>query len=267
MVGVSEFANNTITPASILDGALDAKGDWSTHADPTSGLQTYGDANWATATGFSTHDAVAVRDAILDRVLSDNHDVSGTVGAVLQYLDALISSRSSHTAEEAKADVSGLASQASVDALNDFDPTAQEVTTDTDSRDASKADVSLLALEATSQSIKGETDKIGTLTEDSAGLRYTAKALEQGPVATGFAVAGDPMTLTPAERTAIKDALEAVGGKLDTAYRRRSRIREETDGWYWDIIDGNGDVVVTHELNEIISDVPAFDRTGAEPNA
>jgi len=166
MVGVSEFANNTITPASILDGALDAKGDWSTH-----------------------------------------------------------------TAAEAK------------------------------------ADVSLLALEATSQSIKGETDKIGTLTEDSDGLRYTAKALEQAPVATGFAVAGDAMALTPAERTAVRNAMEVVGGKLDTAYRRRSRLRKHGDTWYMDIVDGYGNVAVIIPLQQATLDIPAFDRAGEEPTS
>ena len=42
--------------------------------------------------------AAVVRDAILDRVLSGNHDTAGTVGAFLQELDAAVSSRSSHTA-------------------------------------------------------------------------------------------------------------------------------------------------------------------------
>jgi hypothetical protein len=39
-----------------------------------------------------------IRDAILDRVLSSNHDASDTPGAFLQQLDAAISSRSSHSA-------------------------------------------------------------------------------------------------------------------------------------------------------------------------
>lgn len=37
--------------------------------------------------------AAATRDAILDRLLAGNHDTAGTVGNVLQFLDALISSR------------------------------------------------------------------------------------------------------------------------------------------------------------------------------
>ena len=85
--------------------------------------------------------------------------------------------------------------------------------------------------------------------------------------ATGFAEPGDAMTLTPAERTAIKDALEAVGGKLDTAYRRRTRLREDAGVWYYDIIDGNGDVVLSLACNEAVGEIPAFDRVGAEPNA
>lgn len=37
--------------------------------------------------------AVAVRDAVLDRLLSGNHDTAGSVGAFLQQLDAAVSSR------------------------------------------------------------------------------------------------------------------------------------------------------------------------------
>lgn len=45
------------------------------------------------ATGFSTHSADDVRTAILDRVLSGNHDVAGTPGEFLQQLDVLLSTR------------------------------------------------------------------------------------------------------------------------------------------------------------------------------
>ena len=73
--------------------------------------------------------------------------------------------------------------------------------------------------------------------------------------------------LTPAERTAIKAALEVLGGKLDTTYRRRSRIREDTGVWYMDVIDGNDAVVLTLPLNEATDVIPAFDRAGDAPTA
>ena len=50
--------------------------------------------------------AGAVRDAILDRVLTGNHNTNGTVGMVLQYLDALISSRHEAGAAVAKSPAS-----------------------------------------------------------------------------------------------------------------------------------------------------------------
>ena len=42
--------------------------------------------------------AAATRDAVLNRVVAGNHDTAGSVGKLLQFLDALVSSRSSHAA-------------------------------------------------------------------------------------------------------------------------------------------------------------------------
>ena len=58
--------------------------------------------------------AAATRDALLDRVLAANHETAGSVGKVLQFLDAMVSSRS------------------------EFDPATDEVSTDEASRTASK---------------------------------------------------------------------------------------------------------------------------------
>ncbi|MCR9200427.1 MAG: hypothetical protein NXI04_17465 [Planctomycetaceae bacterium] len=44
--------------------------------------------------------ATETRDAILNRVLAANHETAGSVGKVLQFLDALVSSRSSHAAPD-----------------------------------------------------------------------------------------------------------------------------------------------------------------------
>lgn len=78
------------------------------------------------------------------------------------------------------------------------------VVTDAASRAASKADVSALALEETAQTILADTNELQT----NQGNWLTA---------TGFAQAGDPMTLTIAERTtlagAILDLASAIDGK------------------------------------------------------
>ena len=305
----------------LVDMLNAAVGTRSSHADPTSGIITHGDSNWATATGFSTHDAVAVRDAILDRVLDTNHDITGTVGAVLQYLDALISSRSSHTAEEAKADVSGLASQASVDALNDFDPSIQEVTTDSASREASKADVSALKPVPTQGTAQGgtgmsiqlaadeaaqnnlyqfstvtihggtgagqsrlitayqgndkvaEVDRAWTVNPDATsqyvidgGTSQLAAHEHSGATIPTVTDVANPVALTQAERTAIREELEATGAKLDTIWRGRRRIREANGDWFLDLIDGNGSVVQTLPLKQFVGDMPAFDRVGDAPS-
>jgi hypothetical protein len=145
--------------------------------------------------------ATATRDAILNRVLAGNHDTAATVGLLLQYLDATISSRHASGAAVAKspatlaaADVTGnlpadvkawnagalptigtstlteanvrtavgLAAANLDTQLGDiptvaefeartlaaasyFDPATDEVTTDSASRTASKADVSGLS--------------------------------------------------------------------------------------------------------------------------
>lgn len=68
--------------------------------------------------------ASAVRDAILDRVLSGNHDAAGTPGALLQNVDATVSSRSSLD-EAGVRDAVGLSS-ANLDTQFDAIPTASE---------------------------------------------------------------------------------------------------------------------------------------------
>ena len=85
------------------------------------------------------------------------------------------------------------------------------VATDTDSRNASKADVSALALETTAQAVKTQTDKIGTLTEDVSGLRFTAKALEEAPGGGGDSVwSTGQRDQVLADAAAAKTAAEAL---------------------------------------------------------
>jgi hypothetical protein len=61
----------------------------------------------------------------------------------------------------------------------------ETVTTDSDSRTASKADVSALALENTLGEVAVQTTRVDALIEDSTGDRFTEKALEEAPSGTG----------------------------------------------------------------------------------
>jgi len=69
--------------------------------------------------------------------------------------------------------------QNNVSGLSTFDPTSDLVIVG--NPDDCKADISLLAIEATSQSIKSSADKIDGLVENVDGNRFTAKALENIP--------------------------------------------------------------------------------------
>ena len=92
-------------------------------------------------------------------------------------------------------DVSSLATETSIAALNNFDPSTQTVTTDSASRTASQADVSALAtavnlatVDAVVDAIKTVTDKLDdTLELDSTVYRFTTNALEQAPTGGGSA--------------------------------------------------------------------------------
>jgi len=100
----------------------------------TNELQT-NQGNWATATGFATtSDIISARDNINANVDNIPTNPLLTNDTRLDNLDATISSRSI------------------------FNSTSDEVITDTASRNASKADISLLALETTSQHIKDKVD-------------------------------------------------------------------------------------------------------------
>ena len=65
-----------------------------------------------------------------------------------------------------KADVSALATAASISALNDFDPAAETVTTDSASRTASQADVSALATAVNLATVDNVVDAIKAVTDN-----------------------------------------------------------------------------------------------------
>ena len=110
----------------------------------------------------------ASRDAILDRLLSGNHDIAGTVGKLLQHLDAAISSRHASGAAVAK-------SPATVDWAADV---SNKPTIGTSTHDA--ADVKA-ALEADGSKL----DHLWEMTEDNEGTRrLTEASLTQAPSGT-----------------------------------------------------------------------------------
>lgn len=122
-VGIQDGA---FTAAKFAASALNDKGNWAKAGDAmalTSTIltQLFADADVTDlvnqiAAKFDGVDdlpiqtiANASRDAILNRVLAGNHDTAGTVGKLLQFLDALISSRLASASYTAP-DNSGIAS-------------------------------------------------------------------------------------------------------------------------------------------------------------
>jgi hypothetical protein len=83
----------------------------------------------------------------------------------------------------------------------------------TDNAETFRANLSDVALEATSQSIKGVTDRVNGLIEDDDGDRFTAKALEEGPVAdTEGLSAFDPAT----DKVIVETNEDKTGYELST---------------------------------------------------
>jgi hypothetical protein len=119
-----------------------------------SALKTRGDSTWVTATGFSTHDAAAVKSAIeaagshltLIKAITDNLPNSGALSDI---------------------------------ATNAARLTAVRAAVLTEWIDGGRLDLLIDA-------IKAVTDLINGLLEDSGGYRYTAKALEEAPSGAGL---------------------------------------------------------------------------------
>jgi len=111
-IAVENIADNAITAAKIANGAIDAAtfaADvdaeiatmvWNAATASYGGAGTYGQAvedtladtnelqtnqgNWLTATGFSTHSAADVADAVWDEVLHTAHEEAGSASVLLQ---------------------------------------------------------------------------------------------------------------------------------------------------------------------------------------
>lgn len=124
--------------------------------------------------------AVAVRNEILNRVLSGNHETAGTVGKVLQFLDATISGRMA----AGNVTVGGYASgQSPADSLA---ATATKV---------NSIDALMTAL----------TEVVSTVT------RFKAAALSQAPTGSGSGGTGDAEQATSLE---IQETVEAIAATL-----------------------------------------------------
>lgn len=134
-------------------------------------LETHGDNAWATATGFSTHSAADVWSVSVRTLTSFGALASDVATAVWAAGTRTLSSFGTLVADVATA-VWG----AAIRTLTAF---GFEVTTDSASRTASKADVS---------GIEAVTDKLDTMVEaDGLNYKYTADALQEAPTGGGDA--------------------------------------------------------------------------------
>ena len=134
--------------------------------------------------------AVAVRDAILNRVLAGNHDTAGTAGRLIQNADAAVSTR---------------ASQTTVDDV----PTNSELATALGTADDPV--LAAIALEAVkTTAIQVVTVKLNTgLVLDGAVYQWTANALELAPAGGGGSGDASQTTLL-----AVQDTVEAIAAAI-----------------------------------------------------
>ena len=132
--------------------------------------------------------AVAVRDAILNRVLAGNHDTAGTAGRLIQNVDAAVSTR---------------ASQTTVDDV----PTNSELATALGTADDPV--LAAIALEAVkTTAIQAVTVKLNTgLVLDGAVYQWTANSLELAPAGGGGGGSGDALQATLLE---VQDTAQAI---------------------------------------------------------
>jgi len=152
-------------------------------------------------------------------------------------VDTVITDTASRDAS--KADVSLLATAASIAALNDFDPATQEVTTDAASRTASQADLSSLAA-----SIAALNDISAADVWSYSTRTITSGGITQGEVAaavwnaslSGYNSAGS----TGKALKQIKEGVISTDGSVDdtsaTATTFISNLSSTVDGFYHDKI-------------------------------
>ena len=160
--------------------------------------------------------------------------------------DTVTTDSASRTASQA--DVSALATAASIAALNDFDPATQEVTTDSVSRTASQADLSSLAA-----SIAALNDISAADVWSYSTRTITSGGITQGEVAaavwnaslSGYNSAGS----TGKALKQIKEGVISTDGSVDDASATTttfiSNLTETVDGFYHDkvIVFISGDLL------------------------
>lgn len=215
-------------------------------ADTNELQQNQGD--WATATGFSTHSATDVRNA-LQAVSSDfKANVSGlasqssvnTVDSVVDAIKAKTDQLNFTNPGEVDANaVSGGsgggggddaatiynyfvagsredAFKADVSGLSTFDPTSQTVTTDTDSRNASKANVSgLSTFDPATQTVTTDTASREASKANVSGLATSSDI----SALNNFDASSEDVTISTAQAQAIADEIlkRSVTNTEDTA--------------------------------------------------
>jgi copper chaperone CopZ len=142
----------------------------------TNELQT-NQGNWTTATGFSTHAAADVW-SVGTRAITDKagFSISGT--------------------------------KTTLDALNDFDPTTQEVTTDAASRTASKADVSNLDATISSRAPASEYDT--EMARITANVATESKQDTIDTVVDAIQAKTDNLPADPADQSEVEAAISAL---------------------------------------------------------
>lgn len=162
--------------------------------------------------------------------------------------DTVTTDSASRTASQA--DVSSLATAASIAALNDFDPTTQEVTTDSASRNASKADVSALATAASISALNdisaADVWTYSTRTITSGGITQAEVAAAVWNASlSGYNTGGS----TGKALRQIKEGVISTDGSVDdtsaTTTTFISNLSETTDGFYHDkvIVFISGDLI------------------------
>ncbi len=125
--------------------------------------------------------AASIRDAVLNRLLAGNHDTNGTVGKLLQILDALISSRLAAASYAAPDNAGILAIKQRTDNLPNDPADASDIAA---AFATVNGTLTIIAgyVDTEIAAIKLVTEKLNTTLEVDGGVyRFTTNALEQAP--------------------------------------------------------------------------------------
>lgn len=245
-------------------------------------LQTHGDSNWATATGFATSAALAAVGDKVEAILEDT-SVTGVVMAGYTAPDnegiAAIKSQTDKLAfvgGDVKATLDGEKVAATLAAgdvtgnlpatVNAYAPSLEPVAIDTAAIAEAARDAILNRILAGNHDAAGT---VGVLLQklDVAGdLANTANA--SSFKATGFAVPGSAMTLTSGERNAIADVVlsrdvanaEASAAEHSLCTIVLASLESSISGTTWTIKRTDG--VTTHATKTLTTDETADPITG-----